>query len=275
MSYILEALEKSEQQRKQNAVPDLQTQPTAYPGMTRSRTSRTAHSSLRLRPAILLGIALVLSAWLLRDHLPVELEIKITRQTPSTADSPQDQFKPPTQSETPVVPAALPQVNPPQQNDSTQPDALANQETPRTEANKLEALPTATPAAPDQDEIVSPSSRAQTTNTETGLANRAKVTLQPAPIMLTDDNDPESIAIAEPVPFINELPAAKRQELPAMKFAGHTYSTIAKDRLIIINNGIKREGDAVAPGLKLEEITWDGVILNFRGLRFQVIATGT
>jgi general secretion pathway protein B len=60
-----------------------------------------------------------------------------------------------------------------------------------------------------------------------------------------------------------------------MKFAGHTYSAIAGDRLIIINNGIKREGDAVGPGLKLEEITWDGVILNYRGLRFQVVTTGS
>jgi len=275
MSYILEALEKSEQERKQNAVPDLQTQPTAYPGMTRSRARRTTHSSPRLRPAILLGIALVLSAWLLRDHLPVELEIKITRQIPLAADSSQNQIKPPVQSETPVVPAALPQVNPLQQNDDNQPEQLANQDAPQAKTNESEAISNVNSNATAQEEIISPSSWSQTANIEADLANREKVTLQPAPIMLTDANNPESIAIAEPLPYLNELPAAKRQELPTMKFAGHTYSTIARDRLIIINNGIKREGDSVAPGLKLEEITWDGVILNFHGLRFQVIATGS
>jgi hypothetical protein len=71
--------------------------------------------------------------------------------------------------------------------------------------------------------------------------------------MLADAGNPEAITVAVPLPFLDELPVAKQQELPVMKFAGHTYSAIASGRLII-NNGIKRVGNAVGPGLKLEEM---------------------
>ncbi|SHO50881.1 general secretion pathway protein GspB [Desulfopila aestuarii] len=263
MSYILEALEKSEQERKQRAVPDLQTQPTLYPGITRSRSRRPASPSRLLRPTILLAIALVLSAWLLRDHLPVELEIKITRQAPQATSEPQTA---PTSS---TPDATEPKV------DNGQQEVLAQQQTVETISNESETLTVAASEEMEQEEIIGPSSTVPAVPIQKSIADRAKVTLQPAPIMLTDDNDPESIAIAEPVPFLEELTAAQQQELPTMKFAGHTYSTVAGDRLIIINNGIKREGDSIGPGLKLEEITWDGVILNYRGLRFQVVTTGT
>ena len=45
--------------------------------------------------------------------------------------------------------------------------------------------------------------------------------------------------------------------------------------MIIINNSISREGDLVEPGLHLKEITWDGVILDYRGISFQVRTTGS
>jgi len=278
MSYILEALEKSEQERKQRSVPDLQTQPTIYPGITRSRPRQKGSTFRRLRPAILLGIALVLSAWLLRDHLPVELEIRITRQVPQTINSPQDIAtapSPQTMPEPQIAPTDGPPVSTMQLVDNAQPEILPQQQTAQANSNETETVTVAAPEKMAQDEIVSPSSTTPDTPMEKNLTERARVTLQPAPIILTDASDPASISVAEPVPFLEELPAAQQQELPTMKFAGHTYSSVPDDRLIIINNGIKREGEAVAPGLKLEEITWDGVILNYRGLRFQVITTGS
>jgi len=278
MSYILEALEKSEQERKQRAVPDLQTQPTLYPGITRSRPRRVVKTPRRLGPAILLGLAFVLSAWLLRDHLPVELEIKITRQAPqATAPAPDLVSAPAPQ------PASLPQAAPAdtspslavQQTGQEGQHNIPAQQTAPTSSSNRETLSADVVEETEQDEMITPYATTPAPTGEQNLVARAKVTLQPAPIMLADAGNPEAITVAEPLPFLDELPAAQQQELPIMKFAGHTYSAIAGDRLIIINNGIKREGDAVGPGLKLEEITWDGVILNYRGLRFQVVTTGS
>jgi len=278
MSYILEALEKSEQERKQRSVPDLQTQPTVYPGMTRSRSMRKANSSRRMRPAILLGIALVLSAWLLRDHLPVELEIRISRQVPQTINSPQDittPSSPQTMPEPQIAQTGGSPTSTMQLVDNAQPETIPQQQTAQANSNETKTVTVTTPETMAQDELISPSSTTPGAQIEKSLTDRARVTLQPAPIILTDANDPASISVAEPVPFLEELPAAQQQELPTMKFAGHTYSSIPGDRLIIINNGIKRQGDSIGPGLKLEEITWDGVILNYRGLRFQVLTTGS
>ena len=125
-----------------------------------------------------------------------------------------------------------------------------------------------------KDEIIGPSSTTGLPDHER-IIDRKEVRLQPSPIILTGTTDAETPTAIEPLPFQEELPAAIQQELPTLKFAGHTYSSVPEERLIIINNGIKREGDQIEQGLNLDEITWDGVILNFRGLRFQVITTGS
>jgi general secretion pathway protein B len=65
-----------------------------------------------------------------------------------------------------------------------------------------------------------------------------------------------------------ELPPSVRQELPAMKITVHAYSGDPGGRLVGMDNRILREGDFVVPGLELEEITPDGMILTYKGYRF-------
>ncbi|MCP4339438.1 MAG: general secretion pathway protein GspB [Desulfobulbaceae bacterium] len=72
------------------------------------------------------------------------------------------------------------------------------------------------------------------------------------------------------LPFLNDLPAAMRAKLPALKFAGHTYSENPYQRMIIINGKILREGDMIDSNTRLAEINWEGVTIDFSGIRFQV-----
>ena len=65
-----------------------------------------------------------------------------------------------------------------------------------------------------------------------------------------------------------ELPLAVRQEIPAMSISVHAYSPEPKNRLVGINDQVLHEGEDVAPGLRLEEITRDGMILRYKGYRF-------
>jgi general secretion pathway protein B len=37
----------------------------------------------------------------------------------------------------------------------------------------------------------------------------------------------------------------------------------------MINETMLRQGDSIAPGLRLEQITPDGVVLGYKGYRFQ------
>ena len=49
----------------------------------------------------------------------------------------------------------------------------------------------------------------------------------------------------------------------------HAYSGSPRDRLVGINNRMLREGDYVAPGLKLEQITPEGMIFGYKGYSFR------
>ncbi len=54
-----------------------------------------------------------------------------------------------------------------------------------------------------------------------------------------------------------------------MTISVHAYSGNPRDRMVGINNRMLREGDNVAPGLKLEQITPEGMILGYKGYSFR------
>jgi general secretion pathway protein B len=56
--------------------------------------------------------------------------------------------------------------------------------------------------------------------------------------------------------------------LPPINIAGYIRDAEA-NRLVMVNDRLLREGDELAPGLKLEKILDDSVIFNFRGHRFK------
>lgn len=66
-----------------------------------------------------------------------------------------------------------------------------------------------------------------------------------------------------------ELPLNIQEELPQLVFAGHTYSDDPKQRMIIINNAILREGDSIDANTKLMTILWEGVVLEYKGILFK------
>lgn len=74
----------------------------------------------------------------------------------------------------------------------------------------------------------------------------------------------------ERLPSLNSLPEALRADIPPILISFHSYSTTASASLARINGKIMREGDLLAPGLKLERITPTGVVISFKGERFQV-----
>ena len=72
------------------------------------------------------------------------------------------------------------------------------------------------------------------------------------------------------LPLMTELPFATRSMLPDLDFRGHVYSPAPEKRMIMINAVVVREGDLVAPGLTLTEITDNGLIMNFRETLFKI-----
>jgi general secretion pathway protein B len=65
-----------------------------------------------------------------------------------------------------------------------------------------------------------------------------------------------------------EPPVAPVQELPPLSVSGFIQDEHA-NTLVIVNDRLLREGEEVMPGLKLEKITQDSVVFDYRGRRFK------
>jgi general secretion pathway protein B len=191
MSYILDALRKSDQQRQRGASPTLLA-PQAAAVVPRRRVSR---SHVLLTAVVLVGAGIVIGA--LRPW-----------QTEQTA--------PATQAAAMNAPASSPRPSPV----PVQPQ-MARKSEPQVPARK--PAPAAQPNRPDEEKVLT----------------------------------------------IAELPLSIQREIPAMSISVHAYARASKDRLVSINDRVLREGDYLAPGLRLEQITPKGMILRFKGYRFR------
>jgi len=80
---------------------------------------------------------------------------------------------------------------------------------------------------------------------------------------------PNTVIQTKTFPSVKDLPPEIHQNIPELILAGHTYSDEPDQRMIIINNKILREGGKINMNIRLVEITWDGVILDYKGTKFQ------
>jgi general secretion pathway protein B len=240
MSYILDALRKSDQLRRRSGAPTLML--------------GQAEAVVPKRPAllwygvfalVLLGAGIAIG-WL-----------RPWQQAPS-------QPAPVASSATPPAPGkvAAPAVQPSAPNPAT---ALPPVIAPATPPASAPAAAVAAAVAPEQARGARP--------IETPGAPACAETAIPA---LPPRQEPvrggKTAAGAPPpaaVMTLAELPVAVQQDLPPMSVSVHAYSAKAGDRLVGINNRLLHEGEDVAPGLKLEQITPDGMILSYKGYTFR------
>ena len=71
------------------------------------------------------------------------------------------------------------------------------------------------------------------------------------------------------MPHLVELPLSFQKSVPDLTFNSHIYSSSPASRRVMINNAYLRIGDSFA-GLRVEDITGEGVVLSLNGQRFRV-----
>ncbi|GAA3550380.1 general secretion pathway protein GspB [Zobellella aerophila] len=71
-----------------------------------------------------------------------------------------------------------------------------------------------------------------------------------------------------------QLPTAIQSRLPTLRLSVHIYSANADNRMVNINGRMLREGQSISPGLQLKSITSQGVILSFEGNEFHMRSIG-
>lgn len=235
MSYILEALKKSDQQRQLSATPTLLTTQTPM-----AAPKPPVFLYYGLLAAALLGAG-ILIGWL----RPWQAEQPAPATKPLAAKSP-------ISISHQTAPAPLPE--PPEMAEKT--------------AQKLPP-PNSTPAVQPAPRVAAMKpDRPAPARTETHDAPPRAVAYAPA-TMPEKPAGPADTAQEQKVVPLAELPLQIQQEIPAMTIPLHAYSSKPRDRLVSINDRILREGESLTPGLRLEQITPDGLIFSYKGYRFR------
>jgi general secretion pathway protein B len=241
MSYILDALKKSDQQRQRGATPTLlaaQATPTA------PRRPRYFLNSMLAAVLICAGIVVGwLRPWQTKQPAPA---------AESIASMPVSAIQ--------IATPASVSVDPELIGESEQ-EPLMHQSTSATQSARLSAgLATKRDSpAPAHNASPVPLSRP-----DTGIQQAAGMSLP--------DQTTLGGTVAEEgksVMALNELPPSIQREIPAITLSFHAYSSNPKERRVMINGNIVGQGEQLAPGLSVEQITPDGVILGYKGYRFQ------
>lgn len=259
MSYILDALKKSEQEHKKGQVPGLGTiQGLPGPG-GRFETDRLIWIySL----ATILLAAVVVGAWLyLREPAPTTAPVEVP--TATITQLPVDSRTATTKAETkpattPANPkTARPKVVPPiTKAESPQSQPLLKAVAPEVSAPSSPATPTPVIAKPP-----SPPVRVEETAQERPPSEGN------SPEDTETEVNPEQLVT---VPF-EELPAETRANIPAIKIGVHLFGDTPAARRASINGRLMREGQQVDKDLVLVEIIRQGVILSYRGRKFTML----
>ena len=128
----------------------------------------------------------------------------------------------------------------------TVPEAPVVAATPR---RQVERPPASSPLMPVADPAPEPSSPIQ-------LARTPTPSLAPGEELIAPAGTPR------PTP-IGALPRGIQEQIPALAFSSHIYAEDPAVRMVNINGTLYREGDTIARGVKLLEITEAGAVLSY------------
>jgi len=231
MSYILEALKKSDQQRQLGTMPTLQAAQ-----VTVAVPKRSLFMYYGLLAAVLLGAGITIG-WLhpWQAEQPAPATESITARSPISI--PHQAAPAPLPERSEIASKAALELPAPNSTPAAQP-------APGVDAMKLD--------------VPAPAS--------TGMPSAA--VSAPAP-MPEKPARPAGVAQEQRAISMAELPLPIQQEIPVMTIQLHAYSSNPRERLVSINSRMLREGGSLTPDIRLEQITPDGMIFSYKGYRFQ------
>ncbi len=235
MSYILDALKKSEQERGHGSIPGVQTVHSSSLSYKNNKT----YWPYVLIAAVLLNLVAILYFVFDKDK-PSEnniaaIEARIT------------------ESRSELLPTANNTQNTIPAKQFMQPVDTKPITEERSAEEQINNTSTATHVTKNNQKVSPPVTENNTKN-------------QPGQISaITDRNaSQDNTDIIE----FDELPESIKQQLPAIIISAHVYSTNPQQRSIVINNNFMEEGEYFLDGLVLHEITTDGAIFYYKDTKF-------
>jgi len=277
MSFILEALKKSEKNRQENATPTLDSQ------------HDSASPAPPKRPVwpLVLVVVLVLNAgillWLFGPWNHEEAPAVATAPVTETAAEPAVKTAV-VEPKAPVTPAApqpvVPQpvqaapaatVIPEPQVAATEPSVA----TPPEEEPVVQSVVTTNPVAevvqpaPQSAPVQKPAAQAVVTTPEPPQPEKTAEVIKPVAQPVAAPHPPARKILA-----LTELPGSIQQQLPRLHMSVHAFTGDQSSSLIRLNDRIMRAGSMLENRYRLEEITTDGAIFSYQGYYFLVPRRG-
>jgi len=265
MSFILDALKKSESDRQR------QTGPALFEVKVTPPKSRFPLWAVAI--AVLLGVNAVIGGWLLLHH-----SSRAEDATSASAATPQPEAAAPA---APAPASAAPAVAPtaavsgPQTASAGGGAAVA----PSTPPSEAPARTSADPVAAGNGPAIGAGGRGEPTLA--GSGKEAQTAPQGPPGANPDDYAPA----AEPAPsqglgghvkvgtssgyvLYQDAAVVPGANIPTLRLDLHVYAPRPEDRFALVNMHKVREGDTLPEGVRVEAIIPDGVILSHNGMKF-------
>ncbi|MDN3640734.1 general secretion pathway protein GspB [Simiduia curdlanivorans] len=269
MSFILNALQKSEaERREQQQAPDLLAiQTPSTPDSSGNRLPRRWQllSALLLISVVVLGYKL-----LVQTSQPAPQTVQLTQDTAASARAqPTNAAK----NMASTVPATDNQPAKSQSsindNKTLDHNSAGNSEPPATRALsdtlKTVETPTTNAQVIDLYQQPSDSSAEQRLAAASSLTNEQQALAERAQQLKREMAEPQ-------IPAIHNLPLALQDRLPKMVYSAHIYSSDADSGFAIINDRRRYRGDQISPGLIVVSVMSTGVVLTFEGHTFRLDA---
>jgi general secretion pathway protein B len=231
VSFILDALRKSEHERQRSAVPGLSQVPLATP---QAQMPRWAVAVMGVLGAAVIALG---AAWIYSTRTPAEIAA-----SPSPTVERNVQLPPPASRSAAPQQAASSRV--------------------ATGESELSAA-AASSTAPSSDSGVSTLSEGG--GSTSGVGSEIAASQLTSPARLTNLPD-DSVAL----PSISML-AAEGVSVPPLRLELHAFSARPKDRFVFINGRKYMEGDRLAEGPMLVAIEPTGAVLTHAGRRFILV----
>jgi general secretion pathway protein B len=235
MSFILDALKKSENDRQRQGGPAL--------FEVRVTPPRGALPPWAVAIAVLFVANLALVGWLLLRHTPAAAgaapPVAVPSAAPASASAPS--------ASAATVTAASP------------PGAAGAMSAPVAQSGAAPSLTRSKPPAPALD-----------ANEDPGAAGRAASADDYAPA--ADTAPPGNFGRVKRgtdagVPLYQQLATTPNSQLPQLRLDLHAYAERADERWVMINMHKLREGESLE-GVRVERITPDGAVLSWQGSQF-------
>jgi general secretion pathway protein B len=86
----------------------------------------------------------------------------------------------------------------------------------------------------------------------------------------TDTAAPALILVEDNTPLLQQMPQDFQRALPVLVVTIHVYSHDESQRILFINNREYRKGSQLDGGIRVEDIVPDGAVLSFQGERFKL-----